>query len=165
MEVIGSCETLLTTYKTIQYHNTEDHSPHFHCCENWTSHLSFPFSFLTYTTFQEIHDLTFYVVFCHITVLFPCYYGSVPHRMVLCCGLLSILAVLNEGWSEWKLKKIATRTIICTHHQKLLGWSNQGGWDGSAYGTHRGWEICIKFWFESPKGRDQSMHWCESNLY
>jgi hypothetical protein len=42
--------------------------------------------------------------------------------------------------------------IICSHHQILLGRSNQGewGWQGMRHAWERG-ETCTGFWWESPK--------------
>jgi alpha-glucosidase (family GH31 glycosyl hydrolase) len=45
--------------------------------------------------------------------------------------------------------------IICTHHQILLGRSNQGEWDGQ--GVWHAWEraeTCRGFWWEIPKETD-----------
>jgi hypothetical protein len=46
--------------------------------------------------------------------------------------------------------------IICTHHQILLGISNQG--EQSGQGMWHAWErgeTCTGFWSESPKEREQ----------
>jgi hypothetical protein len=45
--------------------------------------------------------------------------------------------------------------IICTHHQILLGRSNQGEWGGQ--GMWHEWErgeTCTGLWWDSPKGKD-----------
>jgi hypothetical protein len=45
--------------------------------------------------------------------------------------------------------------VMSTLHHILLGWSNQGGWDGWGMKHERGrWEVWEKFWSENLKGRD-----------
>jgi hypothetical protein len=45
--------------------------------------------------------------------------------------------------------------IICTIRLLLLGWSNNGGWDGwIMWHAWNRWEIYSKFWSENLKGRE-----------
>jgi len=47
----------------------------------------------------------------------------------------------------------------------LLGWANQGGWDGSC-SMHGRWEMHIKFWSTNLKGRDhlEDIHRWEDSI-
>jgi hypothetical protein len=55
---------------------------------------------------------------------------------------------LHRVYVRWNI-------IICTHHQILLGGSNQEEWGGQRMwpACERG-ETCTEFWWESPKGKD-----------
>jgi hypothetical protein len=58
---------------------------------------------------------------------------------------------MARGWTRLRTKELL---ITCGVHKILLGWLNQGGWDGGACSTHGTWEMHAKFYSGNLKETD-----------